>query len=457
MTPQELEKYRRKDQSASRKPIDIEKYRRKSESPIEQNSPQTSNKEQSQYHPIIRKIAEQLVKHPKLNKGVEKASEYLELPGAFAGGAVQQGGDMFASLANLINKPINKVLGTNYHQAHPKIREQFDPGLFNDIAFGAGELTGGLVGGGGVGTGKGILQAVQKLARSGGLKGLGGDVLKGVGTGYALGEMNDEGEGRGIGALLGGIAQPLSSVTNRGITNRVLKDRESELARHGKTYEDIFNAGKKSGVQFNPRNLSSIPSKQIEGMIDRLPKDHRKIVEEFLKNPTIESSHKLQSDLGKYVRSIEGDKRFKTNSLPLNLQRAYEAANETRTALQNDIAESFGRKGLIEESLKYPAVTKSYAKNVAPYDNKAIGDVIAGNKHPEKLAERLRNDEQFMIAMGEKYPEIALNKHLPKLGAGTAGVAGIMAALLGYPKISHAKEKKKEPYLVTSSGYKVYD
>ena len=417
------------------------------------------------YHPMLRKIAEQIAKHPNLNKNVNQAAEYMQAPGAFAGGVVQQGGDMFASLANLINKPINAALGTNYHQNHPKIREQFDPGTGNDIAFGAGELAGGLVGGLGVGTGRGIAQGLQRLPRSHGWTGLAEDVAKGAGSGYALGEINDEGEGRGIGAALGGTLQPLSSITNRGITNRVLGDMERAQGAHGQQYDNIFDAAGEAGVQLHPRNLMGInqnnPQQAIQRLLERLPVDHRRIVEEFMQNPSFINAHGLQSDLGIFTRKIEADPRFKTDSLPLNLQRAYEAANETRQALQRDISESLGRHGLINESMQYPQVTQSFAQNVAPYRNKAIGDVVAGQKHPDKLAKRLLEDEQFMMDMGHRYPEINLNKHLPKVyGAGATG-GTILAGLLGFPKISHAKEKekdkKKDPFLKTASGYEVYN
>lgn len=410
------------------------------------------------YHPMLRKIAEQIAKHPSLNKNVNQAAEFMQMPGAFAGGIVQQGGDMFASLANLINKPINAALGTEYHQKHPKIREQFDPGTGNDIAFGAGELAGGLAGGLGVGTGRGIAQGLQRLPRSHGWTGLAEDVAKGAGSGYALGEINDEGEGRGVGAALGGVIQPLSSITNRGITNRVLGDMERATAAHGQQYDDIFDAAREAGVQLTPRNLLGInqnnPRQAIERLLERLPVDHRRIVQEFLNHPSFVNAHGLQSDLGIFTRKIEADPRFKTDSLPLNLQRAYEAANETRQALQRDISESLGRHGLIDEAMQYPQTTQSFAQNVAPYRNKAIGDVVAGQKHPDKLAKRLREDEQFMMDMGHRYPELGLNKHLPKAyGAGLTG-AGLFAALLGIPKIGHAEEE--EPFMRTEN-YDIYD
>lgn len=426
--------------------------------PKKTESKKNTEKKPDKYHPMLRKIAEQIAKYPNLNKNVNQAAEFMQMPGAFAGGAVQQGGDMFASLANLINKPINAALGTSYHQSHPKIREQFAPGTGNDIAFGAGELAGGLVGGAGLGTGRGIAQGLQRLPRSHGWTGLAEDVAKGAGSGYALGEINDEGEGRGIGAALGGLLQPLSSITNRGITNRVLGDMERTTAAHGQQYDDIFDAARDAGVQLHPRNLLGIngnnPRQAIQRLLERLSVDHRRIVEEFMQNPSFTNAHGLQSDLGIFTRKIEADPRFKTDSLPLNLQRAYEAATETRHALQRDISESLGRHGLINEALQYPQTTQSFAQNVAPYRNKAIGDVVSGQKHPDKLAKRLREDEQFMMDMGHRYPELGLNKHLPKAyGAGLTG-GGLFAALLGIPKIGHAEEK--EPFMRTEN-YDIYN
>lgn len=406
--------------------------------------------------PIVRYLAEALQKYPGINRDVNRLAESPtinninrigsnvgEYINPFIGGALQTGGDVGASLGNLALKPVNAVAGSNYKIHHPDLRQYQEPGLYNDIGFLTGQIGAGLVGGGGLGTGKGIVQALQKFARPQGKAGLASDVVKGAGAGYALGE-NEEGD-RTLGTILGGIAQPLSSITNSGITNRVLSDRARELKQHGSAYEKVFGAAEDAKTPFLGKNIMEMGDKSVENfhrLRERVPKDYREIIDKFLDDPSFKNTHDLQSKLGTFARNVEKNPKFKTNSLPPGLQKAYEAANDIRDALKKDISHSLASRGLIEESAMYPHITKSYAENAAPYFTKEISDVIKGVKHPHKLPKRLRENEQFMIEMGDRYPELMLNKFLPWATGAAASTAGAGAALLGFPKVSHAKESK---------------
>jgi hypothetical protein len=394
-----------------------------------------------QYHPLIQKLGGAIDKHPKLAKGINELAEspYVQIPESAARGALQTGGDMFASVANAINKPINKVFGTNFNQKHPDFREGSPEGTYNDLAFGAGQLGAGLAAGG-LTRLPGALQALQRVPRPGGKMGLGLDAALGAGTGWLLGE--DEEGNRGMATALGGIFGPLASVTNRGITNRVLGDRSRQLTRHGEAYDRVFDAAEEAGVPYISQafdQLGQTRSQEIfHRLMGRLPIDSREAVTDFIRNPGLNNGHALQSELGTWMRTIEKDKRFKTNTLPTRIQRAYEAARDARRAIQSDISSSLAQGGLVEESMLYPAVTRSYAENVAPYFNEAIGAVVNGEKLPEKLAKRLAKDERFMMEIGERYPEISINKFLTSSVAKKAAILG--AGLLGFNKIVKAEE-----------------
>lgn len=422
----------------------------------EQQQPQVR---QPEYGPLVQKLGGLVDKNPALAKGLENFvnSKYMQVPESFARGALQGGGDMFASLANLINKPINYALGTEYNQPHPDFKEGAPRGALNKLAFLGGEIGSGLAAGGATRL-PGALQAIQRVPRPGGYLGLASDALLGAGSGYALGE-NEKGE-RGLATILGGILGPVASITNRGITNRVLRDRERELARHGQAYEQIFDAAEQNGTPFIAESIERMGNQQglnlVRRLMNRLPVDNREALVEFFQNPSFRNAQNLQSELGKWTRAVEGDRRYKTRTLPGRLQRAYEAAVELRDGLRSDITHSLAQGGLIQESLLYPRVTQSYAENVAPYFTQSISDVMQGKKMPEKLAKRLADDEQFMLDLGHVYPEISINKFLTSSKAKKAAMLG--AGLLGLNKIAGAEEKgkEKEPFFTTASGQKFY-
>jgi len=396
-----------------------------------------------QKHPFLNNLVNSSANHPVANFINEKGNQAGGYTNPLVGGALQEIGDVGASVGNFALKGINPILGENYNIPHPELKQYLEPGLYTDAAFLGGQLGAGLVGLGGLGTGRGAIQALQHLPRPSGWSGLATDILKGAGGGYVTGE-NAEGD-RTAGTILGGIAQPISSITNRGITNRVLGDRAREEARHAEMYGDIFGPALENNIPLRGDHFLNTrePIQQIfHNLRGRLGRDYRDVIDNFLTDPTIESGQRLQSSLGTFARNIEKTKAWKTNSLPPGRQRAYDSATELRNALQRDIEGSLRRGGLPEEAALYNQTTRSFAQNVAPYRTPAISDVLEGVKHPDKLAKRLREDEKFMIELGHRYPELGLNKALPwATGIGSTAALGALG-LTGFPKISHAKEKK---------------
>lgn len=409
------------------------------------NQPKQVNKNENFIDKQLRALAEQIVKHPKLAKGIDTAAEIAQYPGAMAGGAIQEFGDLGASLANLALKPVNAISGQNYRVPHPNIREKFDENVLLDIPFLAGQLGAAFAGLGGLGTGRGVTQALQNLPRSHGYRGLLEDALKGAATGYALGETS-EGD-RTLGTAFGAVAQPLASLTSNAVANRILKDRERLLREHGQVYEDIFGAARQKNVGVNKQNLDW---NDLENLLfdNKAPLDFRKIIEQYIDNPSLDNLQLLQSEMNKYARSIEKDARFKTNSLPARLQERYETARRIAQQGQKDITESLSSQGLLEEAMRYPQVTQSYAENVAPYFNRHIEEALMGQKNLAKLPERLRKDELFMNELGDLYPELKLNKYSP------AKIAGLVGAALAASKSVRANEA--QPFLETEN-YSVYD
>lgn len=415
------------------------------------------NVESISQQPWVRSIAEGLHKIKGAPAALHSVTENPFVQGAesAARGALQTGGDTFASLANLINKPINAAFGTNYKQEHPDFKKGIPYSLSNELAFLGGELGGAFVGSGFGGT-PGALQALQKIPRPQGWLGLAGDVASGAGLGYALGE-NAEGD-RTLGTILGGILGPLSSISSKGITERILKDKGRQLERHNAAYNDIFEAADNANIRFNPKHLNEIGYENLLGdfkrLTKRLPTDYRDAVFNFLNDTTTRNAHKLQSELGDFVRKVEGSEAFKTRTLPGGKEATRAAAARIRDALKKDIPHTLAQGGLIGESIAYPAITKSYAKNVVPYLNESISDAALKNIFPKQLPEKLAKDAEFMNKqkMAALYPEIKLNQLVgsPHLKKGLA----LVAALLGINTATRAQEK--EPYIETPN-YKVYD
>lgn len=403
--------------------------------------------------PWVRSIAEGIHKIPGAPEALNTFMENPLVQGveSFSRGAVQTAGDTFASLANLLNKPINAVLGTDYNQKHPDFKKGIPYSLPNELAFLGGEI-GGAFAGSGFGGAPGALQALQKIPRPQGWLGLAGDVASGAGLGYALGE-NAEGD-RTLGTILGGVLGPLSSVTSRGISERLLKDRTRELARHEEGYDQIFKRAEDLDVRYSPDNLSQIGRnalvKHFGRLAKKLPEGYREPVVDFLRNATPRSAHKLQSELGKYMRAVEKGEAYKTHNLPHGKELTYEAAKKIRDALKKDVSGSLAKGGLIDESILYPAITKSYKENVVPLLHESIKDAATGDMFLKDLVKDLASDATFMKKQGmaKKYPEIGINQLLKskkaKSAAATLATAG------------KAKANEKEPFIETPN-YKVYD
>ena len=338
----------------------------------------------------------------------------------FAGGAVQTGGDIGASLGNLGLKPINALFGTDYNIPHPELRRHFNQGGMGDAAFFGGQLAGGLV------PGAGAIKGLQASRRAGGYAGLGMQAAKGAGIGYATGE-DPEGE-RGLATALGGLTGGASALTAGGIERRIMADRARQMNRHGEVYRDIFQSAENAGIR-NPN--VNINAENFDRVMKRVPEKYRERISNVRNNPTIEGLHEAQSDLGRWIRKVESSAEAKTHTLPISQQRSLESAREIRRQIQDGITQSLAENGLLEESLLYPELTRSYAENVAPYFAKAIGDVAQGAAKPNKLAERLIKDEKFMMQLGRHYPELGINSALNSTMARTAMGAG--AGALGIP------------------------
>lgn len=407
--------------------------------------------------PWVRSIAEGLHKVKGAPEALHTVTENPLFQGmeSASRGALQAGGDTFASLANLINKPINAVLGTNYKQEHPDFKKGIPYSLPNELAFLGGEIGTAFAGSGFGGT-PGALQALQKIPRPQGWLGLAGDAASGAGLGYALGE-NAEGD-RTLGTILGGILGPISSISGRGITERILKDKGRQLERHNAAYNDVFEAADNANVIFQPKHLNEMGYenllKDFKRLTQKLPTDYRDAVFNFLNDTTTRNAHKLQSELGDFVRKMESSEAFKTKTLPGGKEATRAAASRIRDALKKDIPHTLAQGGLIGESIAYPAITQSYARNVVPYLNESISDAALKNIFPKQLPAILAKDAQFMNKqkMSKLYPEIKLNQLVdsPRLKKGLA----LVAALLGINTATRAEEK--EPYIETPN-YKVYD
>ena len=216
-----------------------------------------------------------------------------------------------------------------------------------------------------------------------------GDVLlEGIPAGIALSPI-----GKGAEALTAKIP----SVTSKGLANKILSNKFSAKEAFKQKYGDLFKNAEKAGIRKveKPKiNINVIEKNTV-------PKYHKALLE-FNKNPTLENAHLAQSDLGKMVRAFEKSLTPLASPQIKALKEAVEAQNKIKHSMFNKSPEL---------AKKYSETTHGYAKEVVPYtSNKNIGKFQRGELTAQKLMQRLKNDDAFMIAVGKKYPGIKINQ-----------------------------------------------
>ena len=315
-----------------------------------------------------------------------------EIAAPLAAGAVSGLEHLGANIANFPAYATEKVTG--YRPYNVQIPESFDPLTYTSQTPMArtmgmvGDIAGGMLVPGG---------AFIK-----GTKGLG--LLKRGLLGTAAGEITGSEEapgGRELSAAIGGTAAPILGITKSAIGKSAQKMRDTLQEKFSNAYQDLFSQVPDVAVRV-PDALNK-GSKTWKEMSAFTPKEFKHALEEFRSNPTIESAHKAQSQIGAIQRKIQDDisKRLKKGlSVGAGKQAAYDAAEDLQRRIRGAMMDSFSKAGKPELAGKYGELTRGYAKEFAPYIQ---GEFHQGlNRH--ELGKKLLQNLQFGESVGKDIP-----------------------------------------------------
>lgn len=330
------------------------------------------------------------------------------------------------ALISALNLPAH-LLGSDKKIPHPNLGQYVEPDM--QLPFLAGQFVG-------PGLGKfGAIQKLNKIARPVGKMGLGSDLARGAALGYALGETGDQGEGRGIGAALQGAGSVAGGLRSKKLVENVLADRGKITQKYGSGYSDVFSEAKKSGAQHTVRQ-------KIAPILGREMKYSRASLKKYRQDPSLENAHWLQSDLGKDIRALESQPVLSSEKL-----RALDVARKTQEKMKSAIDRSFNTRARPDLTKRYHELTRGYGEEAAPYLSprvkKALNRFESGKASAGQTLKKLKGSDVFREELAAKFPEIAFQEALKKLGkVGLyAGASGLGLGYAGKKGIQYATQE----------------
>lgn len=167
-----------------------------------------------------------------------------------------------------------------------------------------------------------------------------------------------------------------------------VKNKFNEVSdQASQMYAPVFDKYGKSKLYPKVNNLEGYGSTDFKELLK--DPDLRSLHTEFIKNPTLDNAHALQSEIGLVMRDLEktGQGYADRNTL--------KALNRNRDALQADIDVGL-RKVNPEMANQYLMANENYFRNVVPYKtaDKSIAAMAQGDlKNPEKIHHLFKNPE----------------------------------------------------------------
>lgn len=372
------------------------------------------------------KAAASLSDTPKLEKFIRAIAPSAQKVGDTAAaplfGAMEGVGSAGASAANLALDALNAYKGSKYHLQSPGFRDKIQPGMTNDILYGAGKFGGEIAGGGAA------YKALGSVPKLGNEASMLANLFRGAGAGAITGEEGPG--GRAGSAAIGGALSPISQLTNSAIANRISRSAGNEINKSSKGFEKFFD---------------SVPSDEIvipEGDIDlrtirkAIPSKERAPLDEYLKDPTIKNAHKAQSILGAQERKVDSEIKKHGGSFSRTARiNAYRGAKDS---ILKGIDKSLEKLPSKNES--YQAERSNYKKNVVPYLEEEInlyrnGEISANKmiKELEKnypwIKKTMAGKEHGKSLKAKKFLDSLFNSRAIKQGAGIGlGALGLNEA-----------------------------
>lgn len=380
-------------------------------------------------------LADKLQDYPEaaetIQKGGEAVRPYNEKMNAallsmkfpqVAGGFFEGLGNAGISAANLPLEATNAIAGTDYKIPALNMK-QFTPQEtpWDAMAFEGGKLGGDIAG---VASAYGALGKVAGIPK--GAAAYLGEIGRGASAGYIAGDENPG--GRELSAALGGALPAATGLSYKNIGNRLLEERALQEGQASQGYNKLFAEAPKE-IKIN---TDRIKKEQIDRHLKTKYEDS---FNDFIKNPTAETAHWAQSDLGKAIKDLEKAEMLPSGlsvSQKKSLKAMIDAKKRIRGALHTAFSKDDGKF-----SRQYQHLTKNYAANVAPYKNqKSLNLLKSGKKYEEGAINSLMNNREFMDSVGKKHKDLLARRILESLkkpaGAlsalGLTGAAGYGAA-----------------------------
>jgi hypothetical protein len=338
----------------------------------------------------------------------------LDYEKSLALGLAQGAGDVGASIGNFPSDIYKHFTGTQpYHIPHPTLQQYYSKNGAGNLGSSIGESVGNMVGPGGIAF-KALRAFNNPLAKA----------LMGSGVGGALGAASNEQDrvGSGVtGAALGGgtalaqsLLKGLNGITTSGIAKKISADKSAAKKMASKEYGNLFSEAANRGL--DKVKVPDINAKRI--ISQSLPRYHEALLN-FKKNPTVETAHWAQSDLGALKRQFE--KLDASRGLTSTEHKTYKSVIDA----QDKIKKSMFSNGLDNHpdlSEKYNKLSGKYKETVIPYESlKQLRNYEQGKLLPKDLIEHLKNNKEFKATLMQKYPGIKINQMLKGKGAKLLG------------------------------------
>jgi hypothetical protein len=358
-------------------------------------------------------------------------------------GAGQAIGDIGSSAINYPISLAERVSGNQLpHVPHPNLINKNPESFGESLGQTLGQAFGGLAVPGGAALkgaqlaekGYQALRAGRELPALGKMIGAG---LGGAAEGY-LGNEENRPLGAKIGAALGaggqGIASGLNfakSLKSKNIAKSITDEMNRLKGHFGEVFSSHLHEGEQAGanrfLKHQPVNQSLFKkageSKQLHAL------------EEYNANPTLSNAHEAQSDLNKLLSKYAFKKENKVD------RDIYKEALKTKNRLLQQISDAFEKSGRSSHGAGYQNARIDYANELGPYLNSPSIKALTGRGNrgistlrPNKFADKLLQEEEFLTQSGSKHPELLAREKYnklkgSKLAHGVAlGAAGGLAA-----------------------------
>lgn len=213
--------------------------------------------------------------------------------------------------------------------------------------------------------------------------------------------------------------------TNKAIAKKLSDDKAMAIQEANQNYNNWFNKAKQYGV----KNIGRPNIMGGDIVKHSVPKHHEALIK-FFDDPTLENAHWAQSDLGFLKRHLENvaKKQDLTSTQHNTLKNVIEAQNRLKQVMFNEK----NLKKHPEMEKEYNQLSSNYAENVVPlkgieeltnYENKSL--------NVNNLIKSLLNNDEFMLGIGKKYPQLQINKALRSKPAKIIGGSLLGGALGG--------------------------